>query len=402
MSALIIPLPAAVTGASTEFEFALTHDGSTVARHGAAAGPLLPPPSGAGAEVVAIVPASMLSWHRVELPKGTTPRSPRLRALLEGLLEDRLLDDPESLHFAAEPQFRAEAPTWVATCDRAWLRECLLALEAAGRPVSRIVPEFAPRGEPLLYAIGEAQAPTLVAATADGVTTLPLSAAALALLPALAADTRFVSEPAVAEIAEQVLQQRPALQHPAERWVQAAQSPWDLAQFEFSRSGRARTMKRAGAMWADVRSAPQSRAARWGAIALVVLNLVGLNAWAWRERSSIDEKRDLVRRSLTQTFPNVRVVVDPPVQMEREVAALRIATGASSARDFEAMLGALAASLPPQRAATGVDYANGELRVRGLGLGAEEVRALSSTLKAQGYGATLTGDVLVVTSGAAS
>ena len=121
MSALLVLLPPQPVTASTEFEYAVSRDGSTVDSHGAAQAALLPAAARAGAEVVALVPATMLSWHRVELPKGTSARSPRLRAVLEGLLEDRLLDEPEGLHFAIQPNARGAGPLWVATCDRAWL-----------------------------------------------------------------------------------------------------------------------------------------------------------------------------------------------------------------------------------------------------------------------------------------
>jgi len=136
MSALVVLFPSQPVTASTEFEYVLTSDGSTPASHGAAQAALLPAPARAGFEVVAVVPAAMLSWHRVELPKGTTARSPRLRAVLEGLLEEQLLDEPESLHFALQPDTRSGGPLWVATCDRAWLRSAVHVLEAAGRPAA--------------------------------------------------------------------------------------------------------------------------------------------------------------------------------------------------------------------------------------------------------------------------
>lgn len=397
MSALIVVLPPSPAAGATEFAYAVTNDGVHVSRQGAAQPSVLPMPTQAGSEVVAVVPVSKLSWHRIDLPKGVGPRSPKLRAVLEGLLEDRLLDEPETLHFALQPQARAESAAWVATCDREWLRGALQVLETSGRPVTRIVPEFAPQERSALHAMGDPEDAVLVAVTPEGVTPLPLGASALTLLPSLPEDTALVSEPAVAALAEQVLQHTPVLQQSAERWVGAAQSDWDLAQFDLSSSGRARTIKKLGALWGDVVASPQWRPARWGAVLLVVLNLVGLNAWAWRERSVLDTKREAMRRSLTETFPNVKVVVDAPVQMEREVAALRQATGGTSGRDLEAMLAALAASLPPQRVAAGLDYANGELRVRGLGLGADEARNVAAAMKARGYNAAMAGDVLTVT-----
>jgi general secretion pathway protein L len=399
MSALIVLLPPDRASASAEFDYVVSNDDAVPASHGTAQAALLPMPSRAGAEVVAVVPATKLSWHRVELPKGTTAASPRLRAVLEGLLEDRLLDEPETLHFALPPHAKSGVPLWVAICDREWLRGCLQALETAERPVARIVPEFAPEGPPTLYAVGLAEHPMLVLAGAEGVLTLPLSAQALPLLPSLPEATPCVAEPAVAAIAEQVLQHRPELLQPAQRWLQAARGDWDLAQLEFSSTGRARAMKRLGALWADLLAAPQWRAARWGLGLLLAINLVGLNASAWRERSTLDRQRVAMRDIVTQTFPQVKVVVDPTLQMNREVAALRQTTGAVSPRDLEAMLGALStAPLPPHPPAS-IEYNGGELRVRGLVSNQDEAEPIASALSAQGYSAVLQSDTLVVTKG---
>ncbi|HXD41663.1 MAG TPA: type II secretion system protein GspL [Ramlibacter sp.] len=393
MSALIVHLPAQPVSTSTEFEYALTVDGHTVQSHGSAQAALLPAPPRAGAEVVAVVPAAMISWHWVELPKGTTRASPRLRAVLEGLLEDQLLDEPESLHLALQPQIRGTEPIWVAACDRAWLAGAMQALEAAERPVSRIVPEFAPEGDPVLYALGEPQRPMLVLAGSQGVTALPLSSQVLPLLPARPEGTPCVAEPAVAALAEQVLQRQPVLQQAPQRWLQSTHSAWDLAQFEFSSSGRARALKRLGTAWSDLLMAPQWRPARWGVLLLVAIQLVGLNAWAWRERSALEAKREAIRRTLTQTFPQVKVVVDAPVQMAREVAALRQQTGTTTGRDLEAMLGALSTASPPERPIAAIDFAGGELRVKGL----SQTRGMATVLKSQGYSALAQGDALVLT-----
>ena len=148
MSSLILTLPLTPPGITTTYSYALTSDGHTAAAHAHAAAGLLPEPSRPGGEVVAVVPLAALSWQRVQLPPGiplgANQQTPRLRSILEGLLEDRLLDDPAQLHFALQPGARAGSPVWVAVCDRSWLRDHLQALEAAGRPVSRVVPEFAP------------------------------------------------------------------------------------------------------------------------------------------------------------------------------------------------------------------------------------------------------------------
>ena len=402
MSALIVLLASQPAAAQAEFSYALTTDGASVESQGTVQAALLPTPARAGAEVVAVVPADKVSWHGVDLPKGTAAGAPRLRAVLEGLLEDQLLDEPEALHFALQPHVRPGVPSWVAVCDRAWLRSALQVLDEAGCPVSRIVPEFAPEGEVVLYALGDPQQhPLLVAAGREGVTVLPLASQSLPLLPAMPPDVPCVAEPLVAELAQQVLQRPVGLQQAPQRWLRAAQSDWDFAQFEFSSSGRARALKKLGTAWADLLAAPQWRPARWGAVLLIALNLIGLNAWAWRERSTLDDKRADIRRTLTQTFPQVKLVVDAPVQMEREVAALRQLTGATSGRDLEAMLGALSTASPPQRPLSALEFLNGELRLKGLAYSADEARNVAAALKAQGLSAVLQGDTLVITQGAA-
>jgi general secretion pathway protein L len=141
---------------------------------------------------------------------------------------------------------------------------------------------------------------------------------------------------------------------------------------------------------------PQWRPARWGAIVLVAANLLGLNAWAWKERSSLAAKRESVRRVLTTTFPQVKLVVDAPLQMEKEVALLRQTAGATSNRDMEAMLGELAAVAPPQRPPTSIDYSAGELRVKGIASIPPDAAALAESLRARGYAAELRGDALVM------
>jgi general secretion pathway protein L len=397
MSSLIVSLPLEAATGATEWAYALTPDGRALADHGRTLAALLPMPRGAGAEIVALVPAQALAWHRVDLPKGMAPGSPRLRAALEGLLEEQLLDDTETVHLALAPDARVGETAWVAACDRQWLRNAMQLLESAGRPATRIVPEFAPEGELALVVMGDADQPVAVASSQEGVLVLPLSGATLPLLPALPEDTPRWAEPAVAAVAEQLLDAKVVLQQAPQRWLQAARTRWDLAQFDLASSSRARAMKKLATGWGEVLHGAPWKPARWAAAVLVAANLLGLNAWAWKERAALDTKREAVRQTLTDTFPQVRVVVDAPVQMEREVATLRQQTGVASTRDLDALLGALASALPAGRTPSGLEYAGSELRAIGLALSPDEVRSVVTRLKTVGYTAAARGDVLVVT-----
>jgi len=404
MSTLILFLPPGRPEPATEYSYTLTADGHTALRHAAAPAALLPEPARPGGEVVAVVPARALSWQRVQLPPGLPlgagQQTPRLRSVLEGLLEDRLLDDAAQLHFALQPGAQAGEPLWVAVCDRAWLREHLQALEAAGRRVARVVPEFAPgptaSGQPELCALGtpEDACVVLTGHGAElGVAVLPLSPMALALARTHAegnGDTLAVrAEPAVAALAERTLGQRVELHTASQRALDAARGDWDLAQFDLASTGRTRALRKLGSAASALLYAPQWRAARWGATLLVAAHLVGINAWAWQERQALAAKQAAVRNALTQAFPKVPVVVDAPVQMERELAQLRQATGAVSARDLEPLLAAAGAALPAGRLPTGIEYTPGELRLRGITLGPEEEAALAARLQAAGYRARM-------------
>jgi len=404
MSTLILTLPLARSGPATEYPYTLSLDGHSAARHASASAPLLPAMGRAASEVVAVVPARALSWQRVTLPAGTGPQSPRLRAVLEGLLEERLLDDPAQLHFALQPGARPGIPAWVAICDRAWLRESLQALEAAGRPPARVVPEFAPAsdGPCELHALGTPEEAHLVITRhgpEQGVTVLPLSSAALALAGlsvAGEAPPPVLAEPAVATLAEKLLGRAVQLHTASERALQAARSPWDLAQFDLASSGRTRTLRKFGGLAGALLQAPQWRAARWGAGVLALAHLAGLNAWAWQERQALTAKQAGVRSTLQQTFPQVKVVVDAPVQMERELALLRQAAGSMAARDLEPLLAAAAHALPPDRQPTAIDFSAGELRLRGIALDDAEAAAAHSAAQALGYRLGTEGDSLLV------
>lgn len=407
MSTLILFLPLAPSGPTADYSYTLTADGHTALRHASAPAALLPEPARPGGEVVAVVPAQALSWQRVQLPNGvplgTGQQTSRLRSVLEGLLEDLLLDDPAQLHFALQPAARAGEPVWVAVCDRAWLREALQALESAGRRVSRVVPEFAPgptaSGQPELFALGTPEEAHLVLCghgAEQAVTVLPLSSMALGLIgpAATSADTDDAAppvraEPAVAALAECTLG-RPVVLHTAsQRALDAARGDWDLAQFDLASTGRTRALRQAGSAASAFLYAPQWRAARWGAGLLAAAHLVGLNAWAWQERNALAAKQAGVRNALTQTFPKVQVVVDAPVQMERELAALRQAAGSVSPRDLEPLLAAAGAALPAGQLPNALEYSTGELRLRGVTLTGEEQTAVVTRLQAAGYSARL-------------
>jgi general secretion pathway protein L len=189
----------------------------------------------------------------------------------------------------------------------------------------------------------------------------------------------------VAALAERTLGQRVALHTASQRALDAARTDWDLAQFDLASSGGTRALRKAGTTVSALLNAPQWRAARWGAALLVLAHVVGLNAWAWQERQALADKQASVRGMLTQTFPQVKVVVDAPVQMEHELALLRQAAGGVSARDLEPMLAAAGTALADGQLPTSIEYTPGELRLRGMDMNSDDEAALLARLQASGY-----------------
>jgi general secretion pathway protein L len=435
MSTLIIILPQDLAATATQFDYLLTPDGRAVASQSRAAAALLP--LGGPSDVVAVVPAAALSWHQVQLPKGTLARgflsdsnTSRLRAILEGLLEEHLLDDPAQLHFALAPGARDDAPVWVAVCDRAWLKAALQLLEP--REISRLVPEFSPAvlglqtetvrggaeaaadgGRPAesanntLHVIGTPDDARIVFAQNGIPTVLALSpgAVALAAWPESAA---ILAEPAVAALAESLFKRRVGLQQNGQRWLRACQTDWNsgwdgagaggwnLAQFDLVNSSSTRSWKRVAGWFAALARSPRWRMARWAAGALLVANLVGLNAWAWMDRASLNAKQQAVRDTLTSTFPGVKVVVDAPLQMNRELALLRQAAGGASSGDFETLMASFGALGLDNKALSAIEYRANEIRVKGLDLSGPALAQAQEQLKAQGLVLRADGDSLLI------
>ncbi len=398
MTTLILVLPLVRPTASTEFEYVVSAQRDAMQSHGTAALALLPRAD----TLVLVVPAVALSWHSVRLPPVS---GARLRAALDGLLEEQLLDEPAQLGLALAPARLPNGDALVAAYDKAWLRAMLTFFEQADRPASRVVPEFAPlaqHGEGARWYVGgSAQDARLVMVQSQGLVCVPLASAPslLGAKPDWIADDRVVAEPAVAELAEHSLGTAVLVQPAMQRLWDAAAGAWELAQFDLSLSGGGRMARRWRQGLALVLHAPAWRAARWGVLALLLAHLVGLNAWAWRLDARLRDQQQQVRSTLTQTFPEIRTVVDAPLQMQRQFDLLRRSAGAMTPDDLESMLAALGAVLPAGSHATGIDFASGQLTLQGVDLADSAQAKMRESLAAQGYRLQAQGDRLVMRAG---
>ena len=377
---LIIALP---HSANATTGYAHVHsDGHAVLRSATGAAATLSAHAG---EVVAVVPHSRLAWLRVQLPPAS--HGPRLQSVLHGLLEDRLLDDPQQLHLVLAPDTeqiaRSGGETLVAVCDKQWLRDALAPLQVAGLTVQRIVCELSPSDTPVLQVMGEPDQSQSVLCHAHGVTLLPPNTAQWRAFAELSQDDlQIQAEPAMVARVQSTLQRQPMLQSAAQRWVKSSQSNWDLAQGEWAQGRTQRLQRQALAAWQTVLYAPAWQLVRWGLVALVALQVLGLNALAWRERSALNAQQASLQNILKTTFPSVTLVIDAPLQMQREVDVLQQKSGAASSTDFEPLLAAFAGVLPAGQTPQQIHFANHALRVQGVAL--DSNAAGMARLKAQG------------------
>jgi general secretion pathway protein L len=347
-----------------------------------------------GAQTVAVVAAHALSWHLVTLPLALartvlSPRSDaaRVRAILSGVLEESLLDEAQDLHLACFAPSGTPQALWVAVCNRQWLHSACQALEQAGHPVTRIVAECAPtQGDAESYCVitRDLEPARLVVGNAQGISVMPLGEVSLQWSRA-GENTRLLAEPAVAEIAEKALGQAVQVQTRAERLLQAAASPWNLAQLELKSSPGERLKKQTAALWQSLLHAPQWRWSRWTAAALVLLHVGAINALAWKEARSIAAQKNAVRAVLQETFPEVGLIIDAPVQMQRQLSLLAQSRGAGAAVPLSGALTALSTQLPEGKAATALELSGDTLQLSGLELTPQETEALGRALSAQGW-----------------
>lgn len=133
---------------------------------------------------------------------------------------------------------------------------------------------------------------------------------------------------------------------------------WNLAQFEFKPKSRLSHRLQASAR--AVCFAPEWRLARAAIVILLLVQIIGINVWAWRDRAALQAGREQISIVLTQTFPDTKVVVDAPVQMEKALTLLRTTTGSLDAQGLEAQL---ASKASPDKPLGQVDFANNELKV---------------------------------------
>jgi general secretion pathway protein L len=209
---------------------------------------------------------------------------------------------------------------------------------------------------------------------------------ARALLPnPIPPTTRWSTSPAAAAAAEQWLGAPVTVMPLEQRLLQAGRSLWNLRQFDLAPRTRG-----ARALRDSVRSllSPKWRPVRIGAAALLLAQVIGLNAWAWHERSEIERRRAELQALVKASFPRVSeldIQRDPAAVMQRETQALRALAGKPGDGDFEPLLYAAAAAWPPGRPVENLRFEPGKLSLAATGWNEAQIESFRNALKPGGW-----------------
>ncbi len=306
----------------------------------------------------------------------------RLLQALPNVIEDALIQDVHTCHLAVDRPNGGDGRRTVAALDRTWFGFLLNAFTNAGYekikavPIVRCLPppnlartqstdassdltasqvqEPAQHAVALLYREPSTAATTPDAKTkvslelviAHGATgegmALRLDSLAATLQALSAAGTlelyRLSDVPAVhpSHIDSLTEASFPAENYAFEQLVRAAfRSDFDLCQFEFS----SQTLGRG--------SIKRWRLSTALAVITLLTTLAAINLeWfiAARQHTALAAQQ---RALLADTFPDVRVILDPPAQMTQQLRALRVRAGEVGADDFLSLSSNLARALPP-------------------------------------------------------
>lgn len=326
-------------------------------------------------------------------------KGPRLRQALPNVVEDQLIQDPQTCHVAVDPVPLADKRRVLAVIDRGWFRFVLDAFANAGHrnvkavPAMRCLPlqdgvstfvagvlgEVIPTAPVFIGGEALAAAPAAVttrveiaiargenaalgeglAIPADAVTSTlaALSGAQPATLYTLYDVPGLEKRSASATSRKTASDEIPATKSLSFEILarNALENAFDLCQFEFAaqpwRLDR-KTMRRLKVPIALLAGA-------------LVVSIIGINI-QWMQ---LARQRDAINAQMTETllnaFPKTTVVLDAPDQMSRQLDRLRLASGQLSPSDFLSLADAFARSLGPVpvNGIAGLDYRDRRLDV---------------------------------------
>ncbi len=287
-----------------------------------------------GDRLTVTIPANRVLYAELKLPPVSASR---LQTLLPFAIEDKLMSDPATILALAGPAAGEGSRAGlrvVAVVDKPWLMETLRSLRSAGLSPDALIPqsELVPR-EPgtwsALLPPGEREG-VLVRddgfALAFDISADPTPPLAVILAVKEAADNAPKQMLALAENQESVSGWSAALGLPVQ-WRTPALRAATTSPFDFLTHPALRSFaKRPGwhAAWPLLKPA----AIVAGLIVLVYFAALGVDVWRL-DRQQAALRQEMVA-TFQSTFPEAKAIVDPALQMSRNLVALRRERGQST------------------------------------------------------------------------
>ena len=307
----------------------------------------------------AVLPAQRVLFARLRLPRVNAAT---IRELLPYAVEDRLLADPSQIHAVAGAT-NERGETIVAVVDRDWLLQAVDSFARAGIAIRSAWCEsdLAGRSRGEWHVVWGTGRGLLVDDEGVAATFDPGDGLPLALRIALDEATARGDRPGSLHVHAENGASLPDLA----RWsgesgvpCQAA-DPWErymlLTPARPLNLMQGELAPRGSFSWRVSRQAVVLVAA----IAVVQLAFTGADAWRLeREHRALEARREALFR---EAFPEAKVVVDPELQMARNLGDLRRTRGQAGGDEFLLQLSRAAERGAPVR---GIDFANGRLTTR--------------------------------------
>ena len=292
------------------------------------------------ADMVVVAPLTRCIVMAVDLP---LLHGVKLQQALASVLGDRLISAGSAQHYAAAPIEDGRIHE-AAACDAVWLKQCAEAIAASGLRVVQIVPEacLLAKGAAWWGQLQTEQPPAWLTRAANGeavrVAAPLLDAVAVSRDDPAHKNWQWFADPACDKPpapAATPYGSIPAL-GAAALVRRAATSAWDLRQFAFAApDGAARLMN----WFASLTHQRSGRFALGALLALVVVNVLGLNLYALKQQREINARHAEMERIVTQALPGAPRLLEPAVQLE---AAWQRARGGASDPGAGLLLGIFA------------------------------------------------------------
>ena len=318
----------------------------------------------AGEPIDLILPASRVLFARLKLPKV---RASTLRELLPYAVEDKLLADPSQIHAVPGPTL-ADGQTLVAVVDRGWLDAGLAWARSRGHRIARVVCESA--------LVSGTDSAWHVRLAEDAAFLVEGDGYATAFDPPSDGAPPFSVRVALNEARSRgslpgslrVQANGTATIPDAKAWAAALELPVTVETLHNRLTGPLApnaidllTGDLARSLSSSQRFAlPRATWALAAAVVALALGLVGFDTWRLEsERAALEAEREALFRA---AFPEARAVVDPALQMRRNLADLRRSRGEGASSEF--LLAAAEAARSGATPVLKLTYANGRADVQ--------------------------------------